>query len=384
MSNIQKYDYIIVGAGITGMIFANELSKKGKVLIIEKNDCVGGVCKDYLAHGIRVNEYGPHIFHTKYPEIKKYLSQFTQWNKHSLQELYDMNGTLLPIPINLVSIGKLEIDDVDKIRQSLLKKYNRNDKIKLKELIESSNPYLKQLGTFIYDNIYYKDYKKLYEVSDEETYELAKNMTAVDISYDCRRYKDKYQAVPSQGYAKMFKRMMTNSNISIILNTNYKELIKIDYESASIYYEEELFEGHLIFTGKIDEFFNYEYGHLPYRSSTFLNENINRNFFQNNAVIYRDEKYHFRKITEYKYITGQRNLNTCIQFEYPENYVEEGKNENVALYPIRTENNIKLYDKYFEESHEFPNITFMGRLATYENHPMDMIVKNVLKSVKEI
>lgn len=380
-----KYDFIIVGAGIAGITFAERLANgcNKKVLLVDKRFHVGGTCYDYVnKHGNILHMYGPHIFHTNNTLVYNYLSQFTRWNVYNHKVLYNIDNVLVPVPFNLISIDKVMGDDSEKIKQTLLETYPVNSNVALKTLMESPNPYLEKLGRYIYENVHYKDYKKLYDVDDDELYELIDTMPPVCVSYDCRYYHDIYQAIPAGGYAKMFEKMLSHDNIDLKLETDYKDLIEVNFENKKIYFEGEEYEGHLIFTGSIDEFFDYKYGELPYRSSVLLNEDMNKRFFQDNATIYYPDEYHFRSITEFKYLTGQQTFNTCIQFDFPVKYNVKDPEQSGKLYPVNTAENMKTYDKYKQYSREFTNVTFIGRLAEYKMSAMDVIIEEILEMVR--
>jgi UDP-galactopyranose mutase len=191
-----------------------------------------------------------------------------------------------------------------------------------------------------------------------------------------------YQGIPRDGYTNMFNNMLSNHNINILLEKDYHDIISIDYEQKKIYLYDEEFTGEVIFTGMIDEFFNYEYGPLPYRAMVFMDETSNQEHFQENATINYPNDYHFTRITEYKYLTGQVSDKTTIQLEFPEEYDYTDKNA-IACYPIPQEKNEKLYMKYKLLADEFEQVTFIGRLAEYKYMNMDVVVEKVLNLISE-
>lgn len=383
----MSYDYIIVGAGIAGITAAEELANvlNKKVLLIDKREHIGGNCYDYInKDGIIIHKYGPHIIHTNNTKVYDYLSLFTLWNTYNHKVLYKMDDNLIPIPFNLISIDKCLPPESQHIKKVLLDKYEVNSHVPIKELMNSSDEYLQLLGQYVYNNIFLKDYKKLYELDEDELQEFVDKMIPVQVSYDCRYYLDRYQVVPTHGYTNMFQNMLTSNNITILLETDYREIINVDHENKKIYYEGREYNGHLIFTGMIDEFFDYKYGQLPYRSLILLNEDLNEVLFQDNAVIQYPEEYHFRKITEYKYLTGQQTVNTTIQFEFPTEYSIKNEEQNIPYYPLDLEKNKNIYDKYRKLSEKYENVSFIGRLAQYELLQIDEIVEEVLNLINEI
>ena len=376
----MEYDYIIVGAGITGITAAEQLANvyDKKVLLIDKNDHIGGNCYDYYDEsGILVHKYGPHIFHTNNEEVYSYLSLFTTWNVYNHKLVCNINNTVIPVPFNLISIDKTMQDDNQKITTALLTEYIVNDTLPLDKLKESKNPDIQKLVSYVNENIYTPYVKKIYGVDPEKICEVDGVNINITISYDCRYYQDKYQAVPSNGYTSMFENMLSNHNINILLKHDYNDIISIDLENKKVYFNDEEYTGQLIFTGMIDEFFNYCYGKLPYRSIVYMNETVDQIHFQENASIIYPNDYHFTEITEYKYITGQHARNTTIQFAFPTDYNPKYDETNIPYYPIITEENMELFRKYEKLTEKFPQITFMGRLCNYKHLNMDEAVQNV-------
>lgn len=376
----MEYDYIIVGAGITGITAAEQLANvyDKKVLLIDKNDHIGGNCYDYYDEsGILVHKYGPHIFHTNNEEVYSYLSLFTTWNVYNHKLVCNINNTVIPVPFNLISIDKTMQEDNQKITTALLTEYIVNDTLPLDKLKESKNPDIQKLVSYVNENIYTPYVKKIYGVDPEKICEVDGVNINITISYDCRYYQDKYQAVPSNGYTSMFENMLSNHNINILLEHDYNDIISIDLENKKVYFNDEEYTGQLIFTGMIDEFFNYCYGKLPYRSIVYMNETVDQIHFQENASIIYPNDYHFTEITEYKYITGQHARNTTIQFAFPTDYNPKYDETNIPYYPIITEENRELFRKYEKLTEKFPQITFMGRLCNYKHLNMDEAVQNV-------
>lgn len=381
----MAYDFIIVGAGIAGITAAEQLANiyNKKVLLIDKNDHIGGNCYDYYNEdGILVHKYGPHIFHTNNEKVYNYLSLFTNWNVYNHKVVGNIDDSLLPIPFNLISIEKGMPDDAQDITTALITEHSVNDRIPLSKLKESKNPEIQKLVEYIYNNVYYPYVEKQYGLPVEQL-DTTDIDTSVVISYDCRYYHDAYQATPTNGYTVMFENMLSNHNITILLEKDYEDVISVDYDTKKVYYNDEEFTGEIIFTGRIDEFFNYDYGILPYRSLVFMDETVAQLHFQENATITYPNKYHFTQITEYKYLTGQQAHNTTIQFEFPIKYNPKFEESNIPYYPIPTKENMALYEKYEKLSKEYPQITFIGRLAQYKYIEMDEIVDNTLKLISK-
>lgn len=377
----MTYDFIIVGAGIAGITIAEQLANilNKKVLIIEKRDHIGGNCYDYYNDdGILVHKYGPHIFHTNNRRVYNYLSLYTSWIIYNHKVLGKIEDTLAPIPFNLISIDKCMPSKADKIKTALLEEYVANESVKILDMKESSRPEIKELADFVYENVFLHYTEKFWNLKPEELDSSVTGRVPVQISYDCRYFQDMYQGIPSEGYTAMFKNMLSNHNINVLLDKDYKEVLTVDYDNSRVLFYDEEFDGEIIFTGMIDEFFDYKFGELPYRSLIFMDETVQEHRFQENATINYPNDYHFTRITEYKYITGQQHENTTIQFEYPIKYNPDASEGNIPYYPIPQQKNEELYLKYKELSGKFEQVTFLGRLAEYQYLNMDKVVEKAL------
>lgn len=376
----MPYDFIIVGAGIAGITIAEQVANllNKSVLLIDKRDHIGGNCYDYYnEEGILIHKYGPHIFHTNEMQVYNYLSMFTNWRQYNHKVLGKIENQLVPIPFNLISIDKCLPDKAGEIKTSLLEEYEVNENVAILDMKKSEKEEIRELADYVYENVFLNYTKKFWGVTPEELNPDVTARVPVHISYDCRYFQDTYQAIPQAGYTAMFENMLSNHKINILLNKDYRDILRIDYDNKKIYYYDEEYEGQLIFTGMIDEFFNYEYGALPYRSVNFMEETQDRFYFQENATINYPNEYHFTRITEYKYLTGQSHPQTTIQFEFPEEYRKDNAQQDPS-YPIPQEKNEELYDKYKKLAKDYENVTFLGRLAEYKYMNMDVVVKKAL------
>lgn len=381
----MPFDYIIVGAGIAGITAAEELANvmDKKVLLIDKEDHVGGICYDFKDEtGQLVHKHGLHVFHSNNSFVFNYLSLFTTWRKFNIKLLYRDYGTLIPVPFNFISIDKCLPSVSEEIKTSLLDNYEINSRIPIRELKDSGDKYLNMLGEYAYDR-FCEYFKKLYDITDSEIEGFEDRMFPFRMSYDCRYYTSIYQGVPTYGYTEMFKNMLSNHNITVMLNKDYNEVLSIDYENYMVYYEGEEFKGHLIFTGMIDEFFDYRYGELEYNCILYDNEVVDKSKFQDNCVVIYSEDYHFTRINDYSYLSDDYSDATVAQFEYPVRYDRFDKQQNVPYYPVDLEENVKVYEKYKKLSEDYDNITFIGRLAEYKLYEMDEVVEQVLKLISE-
>ena len=380
------YDYIVIGAGIAGITAAQRIATvlRKRVLVIEKRDHVGGNCYDYYDEkGILIHKYGPHVLHTKNRDIYQYLSLFTNWNVYNHKILGKIEDELLPIPFNLISIHKAFLEKTSQMKKALLDNYNVDSKVDVNELKNSANEYLREIGEYVDEKFLSTYCEKQWGVTADNLDSSFEDYLKVIPSYNCRYYDDKYQGMPSKGYTDMFLHMLNNPDINIILNKDYREILSVNHQENKIYYKGEEFKGKIIFTAMIDEFFEYKYGILPYHSLIHINECVDYSNFQGEAVICYPEEYHFTRIIEYKYLTGQSSNHTSIQFEYPSKYNPNVEEQSIPYYPIHNEDNLKLYEKYRKLTENYPNVKFIGRLAEYKYMEMDEVVEKVLKFISE-
>jgi UDP-galactopyranose mutase len=374
------FDYIVVGAGFAGSVIAERIANKlnKKVLIIEKRNHIGGNCYDYKdENNIIIHKYGPHLFHTDYKEVFDYLSNFTDWVEYHHRVLAFVDGKKVPIPFNLNTLYEVFPQTLaQKLEIKLFDKYSYNTKVPILELLNEKDKDLKFLAKYIYDKIFKNYTIKQWGLKPEDIDLQVTARVPVYVSRDNRYFTDKYQAIPKEGYTKIFERMLNHPNIKIMLNTDFKEVVSIDFESRKIYFMEQEFKGKLIFSGMIDELFDFKYGYLPYRSLNLKFEIIKKEYYQEAAVVNYPNDYDFTRITEFKHIHPVKSEKTTILKEYPKTYQP---NVDIPYYPVFTKENQKLYTRYKEEVEELVNLIFVGRLAEYRYYDMDDVVKRALE-----
>ena len=377
------YDYIIVGAGLAGIVMAERIANilDQEVLLIEKRSQIGGNCYDfYDDYGVLIHKYGPHIFHTDLGEVWQYLSQFTKWYDYEHQVLGFIDGKKAPIPFNLNSLHQLFPENLAKKLEAKLKnKFGYDVKIPILELKKFDDEELRFLADYIYNKVFLNYTKKQWGMEPEDLDPSVTARVPVYISRDNRYFQDKFQGLPLDGYTKMFKNMLSSEKIKLKLKTDSKKIIKFDDNEFKVFGEK--FNGKLIYTGKVDELFNYHYGELPYRSLNFELRNINQEYCQQVGTINYPNDYEYTRITEFKHLTGQKIATTTIAREYPEKYVKE---KNIPYYPVPRKENRELYQKYLESCSQFENIILIGRLAEYRYYNMDEMVAAALKTFKEM
>ena len=380
---LNPFKYIIVGAGFAGSVIAEQIANvlKEKVLVIEKRSHIGGNCYDYRdKNGIIIHRYGPHLFHTNNKEVFSYLSQFTDWDIYNHKVLAFIDGKKIPIPFNFNSIEALFPESLaKKLIDKLLQKYRYGSKVPILELKKDDDEDIKFLANFVYEKVFKNYTAKQWNKKPEEIDPEVTARVPVFIGRDDRYFNDKYQAVPTEGYTKIFERMLNNENIKLLLNTDYQEVLNIDFERKKVYVLGNEFKGKLIFTGMIDQLFNYRYGELPYRTLNLKFETIEKKYFQEVATVNYPNNYDFTRITEFKHIHPVEVEKTVILKEFPKEY----RKGDIPYYPVFTPENREMYNKYRELVSEFKNIIAVGRLADYRYYDMDDIVEKALKVFRE-
>ncbi len=371
------FDYVIVGAGYAGSIMAERIATQlnKKVLIIEKRNHIAGNCYDFKdKNDILIHKYGPHIFHTNNKKVVEYLSQFTEWSIYNHRVLAMIDGKKVPIPFNINTLHEVFPDTLaKKLEDKLLNKYAYNAKIPILELKKSTDKDLQFLADFVYEKIFVHYTAKQWGMKPEDMDSAVTARVPIFVGRDDRYFNDIYQMLPKYGYTKLFENMLNNPNIKLMLNTGFREVFKI--KERDIYFFDQKFDGIVIYTGQIDELFDYKFGKLPYRSVKMKFETLDKGYYQEVATVNYPNDYDFTRITEFKHIHQSKSDKTTILKEYPQEYIQ---NKSTPYYPIFTEENQEKYTLYFKYAKQFEKLVLVGRLAEYKYYDMDDIVERTL------
>lgn len=385
MNSREDFDFIVVGAGLAGCVIAERIANvlNKKVLVIEQRDHIGGNCYDYKSkQGIIVHKYGPHLFRTDSKKVFDYLSNFTDWDIYFHRVKAFVDGIYVPVPFNFKSLELLFPPEfASRLREKLLSKYELNSRISILELLKSDDPDIQGFARFVYNKIYYSYSLKQWGVDPSTIDPEILSRVPVVVGYDDRYFAEKYQALPKDGYTKVFKRILKNKNIRVITNTHSKALLRVEINGQKIYFMGKDYRGKVVYTGLIDELFDYVFGRLKYRSLKFDFKVYKKSFFQDAAVVNYPNNFDFTRIAEFKHIHPVETPYTIVGFEYPVEY-EGGM---IPYYPVPTKEEIERYQKYLGLAQKFDNRLFLvGRLADYFNYSMGVLIERVLDLFEKV
>eukprot|EP00960_Hanusia_phi_P055849 763077-Hanusia_phi.AAC.7 len=358
--------YLVVGCGLSGTVIAERIANvmHEDVLIIEKRNHIAGNCFDYIDEdtGILCNLYGPHIFHTNDENVWKYINKFDDWIRWEHKVLSCVDDKYVPVPINITTINELFNENIQNSYE--MNEWLKQNQIKKDVVKNSEDVALSRIGKKLYNMMIkeytFKQWAKYPCMLDKEVLERI----PVRDNFDSRYFNDKYQALPKYGYTHFVKCLINNPRITCKLNIDFSEFSKTN--------DLTLFDK-VIYTGPIDQYFDFSLDKLEYRSISFHKEiYMNTRYYQQNAVVnYPEAKYPFTRITEYKHFLHQTSDHTII---FKETTTDEGE----PYYPVPTQRNKELYEKYKAMAEKESNVIFAGRLANYKYFNMDQAINNAL------
>jgi UDP-galactopyranose mutase len=359
------FDYCIVGAGFAGSVLAERLARGGgkRVLVVEKRPHIGGNAYDhYDDAGILVHRYGPHIFHTNSRAVFEYLSRFTEWRPYEHHVLASVDGQRVPMPINLDTLNRLYARNMTTTEAEAFLG-------QMAEPVEhprtSEDVVVSRVGRELYEKFFRNYTRKQWGLDPSQLDASVTARVPVRTNRDARYFTDTYQAMPKHGYTRMFENMLDHDNIHVMLQTDYRDIEGIiPYRS-------------MVYTGPVDEYFENCYGKLPYRSLEFKHETHDQAQYQEAPVVNFPNEHPYTRVTEFKYLTGQKHPKTSIVYEYP---TDDGD----PYYPIPRPENAELYRKYKELADAESRTWFVGRLATYKYYNMDQVVAQALTTYQKI
>lgn len=358
-------DIVIIGAGISGAVLAERYANLGKkVLIIEKRDHIAGNCYDYVdENGILVSKYGAHLFHTNEEDVWQYVNQYADWYKWEHKVIAQVDGQLVPIPVNITTVNKLF--DTNISTEAEMRAWLEENRLPIETPKDGREAALNKVGQVLYEKMFRHYTKKQWDKYPEELDASVLDRIPVRTNYDDRYFSDKYQALPVGGYTKLFEGILNHPNIEIVLNTDY-----FDIKDEVAGYDK------LFYTGPVDRYFDFKHSlteKLEYRSINFVSETVNAEFYQKNSVVnYPGEEVGFTRIIEYKHFGDQKSDKTTIVKEFTTDVGD-------PYYPVPNPKNQQIYEKYKAEADALIDVYFVGRLANYKYFNMDQAFKNALE-----
>lgn len=378
---MSKYDYLIVGSGLFGSIFAYEANKRGKkCLVIDKRSHIGGNIYTENIDGINVHVYGAHIFHTSNKEVWDYIQQFAEFNRYTNSPIARYKNELYNLPFNLNTFSKMfnlitpqEIEaKLEEERKEGLAKLNGREPANLEEQAISL------VGTTVYEKLIKGYTEKQWGMPCSELPSFIIKRLPVRMIYDNNYFNDKYQGIPIGGYTQIIEKMLDGIDV------------KLNYDFFDHREELENIADKIIFTGQIDKYYDYKFGQLEYRSVRFETEELNIDNYQGNAVVnYTDREVPYTRIIEHKHFEQGKQLGNEVK-EGPSvgktiisrEYSDKWDITKEPYYPINNEKNDELYNKYKELADKDTKVIFGGRLGQYKYYDMDKVIAEALKLVK--
>jgi UDP-galactopyranose mutase len=380
------YDVIIIGSGVAGAVAARVLAEEQgkKVLVLEKKEHIGGNCYDEKdTYGILVHKYGPHIFHTGNEEVYEWFSRFTDWYAFGHEVVARVGEKLIPVPFNLNTLKQVYGEEKAAVlEKKLTDTFGMGARVPILKLRQQQDPEIQAIADYVYENIFLRYTMKQWGQKPEEIDPAVTGRVPVVISYDNRYFGDKYQGMPLHGFTKMFEKILAHPGITVQTGTDAKELLTIQEETGEIFFQGEEFQGTVIYTGPVDELFDCRFGRLPYRSLRFEFEHYNMPDYQGHSVVNYTVSEDYTRITEFKYLTGQKSDGTTIVKEYPFAYT--GAEGEIPYYAIMNEENNALYGKYAVLAERIPRFRLLGRLAEYKYYNIDAMAAKALELARSL
>ncbi len=378
------YDVIIAGAGYAGAVSARVLAEKGKkVLILEEREHIGGNAYDEVdEHGVMIHTYGPHLFHTSDKKAYDFLSRFTNFIPYHHTVMGNIHGKFMPIPFNLNSLYvAFDKEKAEKLEKKLLKAYGAETRVPILELKKAKDPEIRELAEYVFENVFVHYTMKQWGYKPEEIDPAVTARVPVITTHKDGYFTDTYQAMPDEGFTKLFEKMLDHENIKICLNTNAFDRIKL--KDGKIFFDGEEFNGKYIFTGMTDVLFERKFGPLPYRSLRFDFEYHDVSSYQEAPVVNYTVSEDYTRISEFKKFTCQKDVaGTTIVKEYPRAY--EPDSDMIPYYAILNDDNKALFAKYKALADKYAGLVLLGRLAEYRYFNMDAITSHALEMAEKI
>ena len=364
----MKYDYLVVGAGLFGSTVANRLHKEGKkVLVIDKRPNIAGNVYTEDIEGIHVHKYGAHIFHTDYKDVWDYVNSFVEFNRYTNSPVARIGNEIYNMPFNMNTFSKIWDDVITP--EDALRHINEEKKEITGEAKNLEEQAISLVGRTIYEKLIKGYTEKQWNRSCTDLPAFIIKRLPVRLIYDNNYFNDKYQGIPIGGYTKLVENML--DGIEVRLNTNYFDN-KDEFNNMA---------DKIVYTGMLDEYFDFKLGRLEYRSLRFDTKIIDKENYQGNAVInYTGHEVDYTRVIEHKHFDNTSvSDKTVVTYEYPDDWTPEKE----AYYVINDDNNNKLAEDYRELADKEEKVIFGGRLADYKYYDMDDVIKKAFKNIEK-
>ncbi len=372
-------DILIIGAGLSGAVMANRFAEAGKkVLIMEKTEGPGGLLKEEIIEGITTQKHGAFVFRSNDERVVDYMSDYWVLNNYKPKYEAIISGKLLPIPFNFKGIDRFWIEDSEYIKKTLIDKYGKDARINVNDLMQSDNEILKEVGKFIFRNLYKSYFEKVWSTDFDKLDPKLTLAIPIVTGYGTELYLEKYQGLPKEGYIPTIKKLLRHKNIKVMYNQDARHLLET--QGTKIFFNELEVECPIIWTGQIDIFLNFKFGTLPYISSTIDTEVIDEEQYLTSSVEFRPSHPTISNFIEFKKMTHEQVRDvTVIGSEYQELIQDMSQRFNIPTSPMITEKARTMFNKYKEDIAKWENFYLLGRIATYRNIKMDQVIKEALE-----
>ncbi len=380
---LGQVDAVIVGAGFSGAVCAEQLASAGKTVLVVERGYTGGHCSDFQnEQGNRIHRFGPHIFHTDNEQVWNYVSRFTPWHYYQHTVVGLVEGRKVPIPFNINSLEALFSPELSRaLTEKLIQTFGWGRKVPILQLKEADDKELAFLADYIYEHVFLHYTMKQWGKTPDEIDPSVSGRVPVMVSRDNRYFTDRFQGIPLHGYTHTIGNMLRHPNIHLLTQTDALDFLSVHNNEIRI--EGKKFEKPLIYTGMVDELFGFSLGELPYRSVNIQFEDTGSAQFQETALVNYPNNYAFTRITEYKHFLrdSSRITRSTISREYPVPY-ERGKNHPFYVLPGKEREG--KYALYRELASKVPNLYLTGRLADYRYYDMDDAVLAALETSENV
>lgn len=375
---------IVVGSGFSGSIIARKIAEdlNREVIVIEKRDHIGGNAYDfYDEKGILIQKYGPHFLNTNKYDVIKYIMDFAPLFSHNTKMLSYLDEKYIRLPFNFQSVQELlGAENSELLLGKLRKDFQGRDRVPILELVDSEDEDISNYGNLLFEKAYKTYTSKMWGIGVDKVDKYVLERVPMAMSYDERYLNKDFQYLPVNGFNEIFENMLKHPNIKLMLNEDALNHIKIDEDERKVYFDNEEARC-IIFTGAIDELFEYKFGKLPYRSLDIKYEYYSQNKILPCEIISYPQAEGYTRSTEYRQIMFKQDgvEGTVVATEYPMDFDENRNVGNIRYYPVNTAESDKLYKKYLNESEKYGNIFLCGRLAEFKYYNMDVCIEHAIK-----